>query len=120
MAKKSKARAGYDMATIFFAGIIILSAIGAIAPVQAGIMWLVVAICGAVVAIQNIRISEENSFLLGVIALVAVLTAMLTVPDISLAMGQTLGSFFLNMIVGFGVSGLIVALGLLSRLGIKK
>lgn len=120
MAKNKKAKAGYDMATIFFAGIIVLSAVGAIAPIQSGIMWLVVAICGAVVAIQNIRISEENSFLLGVIALVAVLAAMLTVPEISAVLGQTLGGFFLNMIVGFGVSGLIVALGLLSRLGIKK
>lgn len=114
------AKSKYDLATIFFVGIIIFSAIGAIAPITSGIIWLIIAVCGAVVAIQNIKISEENSFLIGVIALVTILTAFLIIPEFRFALSSQIGVFFFNLLVGFGVAGFIVALGLISRLGLKR
>jgi hypothetical protein len=114
------AKSKYDLATIFFVGIIIFSAIGAIAPITSGIIWLIIAVCGALVAIQNIKISEENSFLIGVIALVTILTAFLIIPEFRFALSSQIGVFFFNLLVGFGVAGFIVALGLISRLGLKR
>ena len=114
------AKSKYDLATIFFIGIIIFSAIGAIAPITTGIIWLIIAICGAMVAIQNIRISEENPFLIGVIALVTILTPFLMIPDFRNALGSHLFVFFYNLMVGFGVAGFIVAIGVVSRLSLKK
>ena len=114
------AKSKYDLATIFFVGIIIFSALGAMAPMTAGIVWLIVAVCGAVVAIQNIRISEENPFLLGVIALITILTAFLIIPEFRFSLSSYLGVFFQNLIVGFGVAGFIVAVGVVSRLSLKK
>lgn len=114
------AKSKYDLATIFFVGIIVFSAIGALAPATTGIIWLVIAICGAMVAIENIRISEENSFLIGVIALVTILSALLIIPEFRYALSSNISVFFFNLIVGFGVAGFIVALGVVSRLGIKR
>jgi hypothetical protein len=114
------AKSKYDLATIFFIGIIIFSALGAIVPITTGIVWLILAICGAMVAIQNIRISEENPFLIGVIALVTILTAFLIIPEFRFALSSQLGVFFFNLLVGFGVAGFIVAVGVVSRLSLKK
>ena len=116
MAKKSN----YDMATVFFVGIIVVSAVGAFVQGLQGLVWLVVGICGAMVAIQNIQIKEENSFLLGTIALVTILTAFLVIPEFRFTLSSEIGTFFFNLIVGFGVAGFIVALGLIARLGLKK
>jgi len=110
----------YDLATIFFLGIIIVSIIGAALPIIKGIIWLILGVCGAIVAIQNIQIKEENSFLIGTIALVAVLTAFLLIPELRYALSSPVGTFLLNLIVGFGIAGFIVALGLIARLGLER
>ena len=114
------AKAKYDLATIFFIGIIVVSIIGAVVPMAQGIIWLIIAVCGAIVAIQNIQIREENSFLIGTIALVTILTAFLLIPEFRFALSSPIGTFLFNLLVGFGVAGFIVALGLISRLGLKK
>lgn len=110
----------YDLASVFFVGIIVISIIGVIVPINSGIMWLILAICGAIVAIQNIQIKEENSFLIGTAALVIVLTAFLLVPQFGAMSESPIGTLFANLIVGFGTAGFIVALGLISRLGIDR
>jgi len=110
----------YDLATIFFIGIIVISIIGTILPINRGIIWLVLGVCGAIVAIQNIQIKEENSFLVSTSALIIVLTAFLLVPEFSAISNSPIGTLFVNLIVGFGIAGFIVALGLISRLGLEK
>jgi hypothetical protein len=116
MAKKEK----FDLATIFFLGIILVSIVGAIIPFNQTIVWLVLGICGAIVAIQNIQIKEETSFLIGVIGLITVLSAFLLIPELRYALRSSVGTFLLNLVIGFGVSGFVVALGLISRLGLEK
>lgn len=116
--KKVKTR--YDLATIFFLGIIIIAVIGAALPINRGIIWLVLGVCGAIVAIQNIQIREENSFLIGTATLVIVLTAFLLIPEFGTISNSPIGTLLVNLIVGFGIAGFIVALGLISRLGLEK
>ena len=114
--KKTK----YDLATAFFVGIIIVAIIGAALPINRAIIWLILGICGAIVAIQNIQIKEENSFLIAITALVIILTAFLLIPETGSAFYSPIGALFVNLIIGFGISGFIVALGLISRLGLEK
>jgi hypothetical protein len=113
-------KAKYDMATAFFMGIIVVSIIGTVLPINTGIIWLILGICGAIVAIQNIQIKEENSFLISTAALVIILTAFLLIPEFGSISSSVIGTLFVNLIVGFGVAGFIVALGLISRLGLEK
>jgi hypothetical protein len=110
----------FDLATIFFVGIIVIAIIGATLPINTGIIWLMLGICGAIVAVQNIQIKEENSFLIATTALVIILTAFLLIPDFGFTFYSPIGTLFVNLIVGFGVAGFIVALGLVSRLGLEK
>ena len=114
------AKQKYDLATIFFIGIILVSAIGALVDIDKMILWLVLGICGAIVAIQNIQIKEENSFLVGTIGVVVILTAFLVIPEFRYVLNSPVSTFLFNLLVGFGVAGLIVALGLVSRLGLEK
>ena len=115
-AKKHK----YDLATIFFVGIILVSIIGSALPINRGIIWLIIGICGALVAMQNIQIKEENSFLVSTSALVIIMTAFLLIPEFSVISNSAIGTLFVNMIVGFGIAGFIVAIGLMSRLGLER
>ena len=61
MPKKRK----YTIGTVLFLGILVISIIGAF-PLFADqtIIWMIVGICGALVAVENIRRREENSFLI--------------------------------------------------------
>ena len=118
--KKAVRKSRYNLATIFFIGIIIFSIVGVVLPVSNNILWFILGIFGAVVAIQNIRIKEENSFLIGVIALLTVIIAILIVPEFNDIAMSLIGSFLANIAIGFGVAGFIVALGLISRLGLEK
>lgn len=113
-------KAKYDLATAFFVGIVVISIIGTVAPINIGIIWLVLAICGAIVAIQNIQIKEENSFLIGTATLVIILTAFLLVPEFGAVSDSPIGLLFVNLMVGFGIAGFIVALGLIARLGLER
>jgi hypothetical protein len=110
----------FDLATIFFVGIVIFAIIGAAVPINRGIIWLILGICGAIVAIQNIQIKEENSFLIAISALVIILTAFLLIPGFGDMFSSPIGTLFVNLIIGFGIAGFIVALGLISRLGLEK
>jgi hypothetical protein len=110
----------YDLATVFFVGIIVVSVVGAVLPLAQGIVWLILGLCGAMVAIQNIQIKEENSFLIGTIALVTILSAFLLIPEFRFALSSPLGTFLFNLLIGFGVAGFIVALGLIARLGLTR
>jgi len=110
----------YDLATIFFVGIIIIAIIGAALPMNRTIVWLMLGICGAIVAVQNIQVKEENSFLIATSALIIILMAFLLIPETGSMFYSPIGTLFINLIIGFGIAGFIVALGLISRLGLEK
>lgn len=118
--KRASKKHKYDLATIFFVGIILVSIIGSVLPINRGIIWLIIGICGALVAMQNIQIKEENSFLVSTSALVIIMTAFLLIPEFSVISNSAIGTLFVNMIVGFGIAGFIVAIGLMSRLGLER
>jgi len=70
------------------------------------------AICGALVAITNIRKNEETPFLIAVIGLTVVSTSLFLIQ-----MPSQLQVLLANVMVSFGISGFIVALGMIIRLG---
>jgi len=113
--KKSK----YTIGTAGFLAILIISILGSVIS-NTTILWLILAICGAIVAIQNIQIKEENSFLIGTGTLIIVITAILIIPEFGSVSMSPIGSFLVNLVVGFGVAGFVVALGLISRLGLER
>ncbi|MFH1229848.1 MAG: hypothetical protein V1678_05515 [Candidatus Aenigmatarchaeota archaeon] len=112
-------KAKYDLATVFFLGIILVSIAGSLFQASKVIIWLLVGICGAMVAIQNIKIKEEKLFLIGTTALLVVMTALLVIPEFRYEL-SSVSTLLMNLMVGFGVAGFIVALGLISRLGLEK
>jgi hypothetical protein len=74
---------------------------------------LVLALLGAYMALRNVQIGEETKFITAVVGLVLVdfvLAAL--VPDM-------LARFLTNLTVAFGAAGLLIALGLLVKLGSK-
>lgn len=116
--KKSKNK--YTIGTAGFLAILIISVLGSVIPIHTTILWLILAICGAIVAIQNIQIKEENSFLIGTATLIVVIIAILIIPEFGSVSLSPIGSFLVNLVVGFGVAGFVVALGLISRLGLER
>ena len=112
-----KAKKKYNIGTVWFLAIIAISLIG-VFPTSRAVIWSILGICGAFVAYKNIKKKEENSFLIGSSALLIVILMVLLVPDFYGSAMSLLKSFMINLGVGFGVAAFVVALGLISRLGL--
>ena len=120
MAKK-KRLININAGTAWFLAILLISAVAAIIEFdQLAIVWLVLAICGAMVAIYNIRSEEENSFLIAIAALFIVLISWSSTGLFSEINSKILVSFLINLMVGLGIAGFIVALGLIFKIAIDK
>ena len=117
MAKPRKKKK-YTMGTFWFLAIIVVSLLGVATTISKSMLWSIIGICGAVVAYKNIKKKEENSFLIGSSALLIVIMMVLLVPDFYGSVLSLLRSFMINLGVGFGVAAFVVALGLISRLGL--
>jgi len=114
-----KAKKKYTIGTAWFLAILIISFIGIVIPVNKTIIWLILGICGAIVAYKNIQKREENSFLIGTSALLIVIMMFLLIPEFYKIALSFLGDFLINLGIAFGVAGFVVALGLISRLGVE-
>ena len=114
-----KAKKKYTTGTVWFLAILIISVIG-IGIANKTIIWLILGICGAIVAYKNIQNKEENSFLIGTSALLIVIMMFLLIPQFYKISWSLAGDFLINLAIGFGVAGFVVALGLISRLGLEK
>lgn len=108
-----------EAGTGWFLAILLISAVAALWNLDIALTALVLGICGAAVAILNIRADEERDFLIGVIALTVVLFAMVSIPQIA-ALAAATQRFFINLIVAFGIAGFIVALSLIAKVGLRK
>ena len=108
-----------EAGTGWFLAILLISAVGALWNLDMSIIALVLGICGAAVAILNIRIDEERDFLIGVTALTVVLFAMVSISEIA-ALASAAKAFFINLLVAFGIAGFIVALSLIAKVGLRK
>ncbi len=115
MPKKKAFKA--NQGTVWFLAIIILSALGAAYPGYGFELTMIIAICGAIVAILNITKVEESGYLLGATALVVIVTAW---NWMGLLINEMLTAFLTNLVVGFGVAGFILALGLIAKIGLDK
>ena len=122
MPKNTKKKFKLELGTGFFLAILLISAVAAWADPEMlyiSTTMLVLGICGAIVAMLNIRVSEERDFLIGVTALIIVLFAMNSIAGL-VALPTEVRIFIINLMMGFGIAGFIVALSLIAKVGLKK
>ncbi len=119
MPKTQRKHFKLEAGTAWFLAILLISAVTSFWEFDVAITALVLGICGAAVAILNIRVDEERDFLIGVTALVVVLFAMISIADM-LTLATELQNFFTNLLIGFGIAGFIVALSLIAKVGLKR
>ena len=122
MPKNTKKKFKLELGTGFFLAILLISAVAAwMDPEMLYISttMLVLGICGAIVAMLNIRVSEERDFLIGTTALIIVLFAMNSIAGL-VALPTEVRIFIINLMMGFGIAGFIVALSLIAKVGLKK
>ena len=112
-----------DFKTAWFLFLLIFAAFGSIpefvAFLSIELVWLILGLLGAVVALIDVRRSEEQAFLLGTIGLMIIIVALTVIPNFIQVTG-ILGDFLVNLGVGFGSAGLVVALSLIARIGLNK
>jgi hypothetical protein len=110
MAKKKVATG----AALFIAIIAVAAGGAVIAPGNLSVE-LLLGLLGALVAIMNIRASEEQRFLIGVTGLVIIswLLANIAFPT------PPASTLLVNLIFAFGVAGFIVAMATVAKLGLS-
>ena len=115
MVKKKKIKP--NMGTAWFLAIILIAILAAYfsTAIEQYILYLILAICGAMVAAYNITIKEENQFLLATAALIIVSNAFML-----MSIDSIIKEFLSNLVVGIGVAGFIVAISLIFKLSIDK
>ncbi len=121
--KKAKIKMRFDWKVFWFLLLLVFAALGTIPQftnyISIGVVWLVLGILGAIVALLDVRRREEYSFLLGTIGLMIIVVAFTVIPEFAAATG-VLGDFLINLGIGFGSAGLVVALSLIARIGLRK
>jgi hypothetical protein len=122
MAKAKRYKRKYTIGTAFFLILLLVAIVGALPTVSDyyQIVWLILGIAGAIVAILNIQVREEVSFLIATTALLVIVIAFLAVPSVKYVMEPIIGTFLTNLAIGFGVAGFVVAIGLIAKLGLEK
>lgn len=120
---RARRRFNLDWKVFWFLLLLILAALGSIQQfvdfISIGVIWLILGILGAIVALLDVRKREEYSFLLGTIGLMIIIMAFTVIPKFTEATG-ILGNFLINLGIGFGSAGLVVALALIARVGLNK
>lgn len=103
-----------NLGTYAFLAILLVAAISAFIG-ELYITTLIVAICGAAVALLNITKKEQTNFLISLTALVVIVLAWLIQSG-----SVQFNTFLTNLVVGFGVAGFIIALGVIIKIGIER
>lgn len=117
MKKKFKLNAG----AIWFLAILVVSIVAAFQTIlTTTVVWLILGICGAMVAIYKIKIAEEKSFLIAVTALYVMVVSWFIITIISTAIPLVVYSILVNLLIGLGAAGFIVAFGFIFRIAIEK
>ena len=122
---KFKTTKAHAVHALWFIAALIISALAAlnVLPLDANTIWIILGISGVGIAILNIQVKEEVTFLVGVTALIVVIAAFILIPEaISVLSQQSVidfKSFLVNLAVVFGFAGLIVALSLISKIGLE-
>ncbi|MDD5416655.1 MAG: hypothetical protein PHU12_01630 [Candidatus Aenigmarchaeota archaeon] len=108
--------------TVWFLAILVISLLAAVVEsnLSSLIVWMILAICGAMVAIYNIRFEEENSFLMAVASLFIVIMAWSSAGLFTEIGSTVLVNALINLMIGLGVAGFIVAISLIFKIAIDK
>lgn len=107
-ALKKKAR--FNLGSMALIGVFLFSAAFAYYPIgTAGTAFI--GLLGALMAVKHISRGEENEFLISITAFVVVSTAVLVLTT------DILSVFLMNLVIGFGVGGFLVALGKIVKMG---
>jgi len=118
MARKKKTSIVPNLGTACFLGLIVVAIIasfGSLA-ISTDVIWLVLGILGALVAIYNITKEEEMHFLMATAGLIVVFLGMVQLGSID----GMLKSFFEYMTMGLGVAGFIVGFSLIIKMSLDK
>jgi len=108
----------YTLGTVWFLAILLLAIFGASPAVfNRDLLWLLLAICGAIVAIYNIQKKEEISFL---IASSTLLIIVIFMQISGFSVTSMVDNFIFNLGVAFGAAAFVVALALVAKLGLEK
>ncbi len=122
MAKRKSKKLALNAGTAWFLALLVIALIGAFVQnsIDPTIVYLILGICGAMVAIYNVRFDEEVTFLTAIAALFIVLIAWNVTGMFALIGSTELASFLINIMVGLGVSGFIVSISLIFKIAIDK
>ncbi len=121
MAKKVRSR--LTLGTVGLVGVFLVAYLLTFSDFQGDVsLILVLALAGAAIAIFNIQIKEQQSFLRAITALNVIIISWLIASQMWEASPalQALNVFLANLAVGFGVAGFIVAVAEVIQLGAKK
>jgi hypothetical protein len=119
MVKKSKTGVKLNMGSLSFIGILIIAAIASLFTIDASYAYvptLLMAVLGAFIAIDNIRKDEEVRYMISVATLSIVTLSIINY----LTLPTEMRLFLAGITVAFGISGFIVALGTILKLGWTK
>src|SRR3989344_5869685 len=108
---KFKTTKAHAVHALWFLAAIIISALAAlnILPLDANTLWIILGISGVGIAILNIQVKEEVTFLVGVTALILVIAAFVLIPETTSVISSIVDfkAFLVNLAVVFGFAGLI-------------
>ncbi|MBL7160207.1 MAG: hypothetical protein ISS95_01470 [Candidatus Aenigmarchaeota archaeon] len=76
---------------------------------------MILGILGAIIAIQNITKEEEINFMISVATLVIVVSALSLI-----SLPASIRLFLIYLTIAFGISGFIVAMGKILKMGLTK
>ncbi len=120
---KFKTTKAHAIHALWFIAAIVISALAALKliPLDANTIWMILGISGVGIAILNIQVQEEVTFLIGVMAIVITVLAFVSIPEATSVISSVMDfkSFLVNLAVVFGFAGLIVALALISKIGLE-
>jgi hypothetical protein len=117
--KTNSTKVKLNMGSLSFLAILIVSAVASlfvIPEVYSNIPLLLIALLGAIIAIDNITKNEELMFMVACATIMIVSLAFTSY----IALPEALRIFIAHLAIAFGVGGFIVALGAILKLGWTK
>src|SRR3989304_10368759 len=120
---KFKTTKAHAIHALWFLAAIIISALAAlnVIPLDDNTLWIILGISGVGIAILNIKVQEEVTFLIGVTTLIVIIAAFVLIPETTAVLTSVIDfkAFLVNLAVVFGFAGLIVAFSLISKIGLE-
>ncbi|HLC51078.1 MAG TPA: hypothetical protein VJH90_01755 [archaeon] len=114
MAKKQNR--GFNLGRAWFVLVLLIAVVASVIPFNQMLVYLVLAVAGASIAIVNVRIVEEQHFLLAIAAFTVI---CLSVIMLDIASGN-LEILLKNLVAAFGTTGFVIAVAQISKISLNK